>query len=166
MVRCTRYNIMWWSLTTTCHRSVVFSINKTYIVPPLYNWNIVEGGIKQHNHNPSIKSTHVYENVLLPILVRTKNKRDFDNFWWHFNMDFLMCDLYVPGQWIFYLSCPCCLKIGCKDLFCWLRWLKIYQHFTVTFKRLGDLSKAFQLHWLLFSLWHPLVWSSSKVLEV
>jgi hypothetical protein len=25
MVRCTRYNIMWWSLSVTCDRSVVFS---------------------------------------------------------------------------------------------------------------------------------------------
>jgi len=25
MARCTRYNIMWWSLSVTCGRSVVFS---------------------------------------------------------------------------------------------------------------------------------------------
>ena len=29
MTRCTRYNIMWWSLSVTCNRSVVFSTNKT-----------------------------------------------------------------------------------------------------------------------------------------
>ena len=29
MEKCTWYNIMWWTLSVTCDRSVVFSINKT-----------------------------------------------------------------------------------------------------------------------------------------
>jgi hypothetical protein len=29
MVRCTRYNIMWWSLSVTCGRSVVFRVSST-----------------------------------------------------------------------------------------------------------------------------------------
>ena len=48
--RCNRY-IMWWSLSVTSGRSVVFSgfspsTKKNW--PPWYNWNIVESGVKHH----------------------------------------------------------------------------------------------------------------------
>ena len=52
MSRCTRYTIMWYSLSVTCYRSVIFSgypgFLHQYIWPPWYNWNIVESGIKYH----------------------------------------------------------------------------------------------------------------------
>ena len=51
MQMCTRYNIMWQSLSVTCNRSVVFSgysgfysTNKTW--RPRYNSNIVDSGVK------------------------------------------------------------------------------------------------------------------------
>jgi hypothetical protein len=41
--RCTRYNIMWYILSVTCDRSVVFSsFLHQENLPPQYNWNIVE----------------------------------------------------------------------------------------------------------------------------
>ena len=60
MMRCTWYNIMWWSLSVTCDRSVVFCVYSGFIHQYnwllQYNWNIVESGVKHHspNHNPSI----------------------------------------------------------------------------------------------------------------
>jgi hypothetical protein len=42
--RCTQYNIMWWSLSVTYDKSVVFSEYS-----PWYNWNIVESGVKHPN---------------------------------------------------------------------------------------------------------------------
>jgi hypothetical protein len=52
---CTRYNIMWWSLSVICDRSVVFSGYSCFLHQlnwlPRYtsNWNIVESGVKHHN---------------------------------------------------------------------------------------------------------------------
>jgi hypothetical protein len=55
VVRCTRYNIMWWSLPVTCDMSVVFCGNSGFRQqqnwPPRYNWNIVERGVKHHKTN-------------------------------------------------------------------------------------------------------------------
>jgi hypothetical protein len=46
MARCTLYNIMWYSLSVTCNRSVVFSGHSGFLHqsnwPPRYNWNTVE----------------------------------------------------------------------------------------------------------------------------
>ena len=54
MARCTRYNIMWTSLSVICDRSVVFSGNFGFlhqqIWPLRYNWNIVESGVPHHKH--------------------------------------------------------------------------------------------------------------------
>ena len=51
--RCTRYSIMWSSLSVTCARSVVFSRYSSFLHqynwPPWYDWNIAESGIKHHN---------------------------------------------------------------------------------------------------------------------
>ena len=57
----TRYNIMWYSLSLTCNRSVVFSGSlHQYNRPPWYNWNIVESDIQHHktktNHKYNIPS--------------------------------------------------------------------------------------------------------------
>ena len=63
MVRCTRYNIMWWSLSLTCDRSVAFYgyfyflHQETWL--PRYNWNMVESGVKHHNTNPKPASFHM-----------------------------------------------------------------------------------------------------------
>ena len=58
MARCTRYNIMWQSLSVTCDRSVVFSRYSGFLHqlnwPPGYNWNIVASSIKHH------KQTNLY----------------------------------------------------------------------------------------------------------
>ena len=56
MGRCTWYNIMWSSLSTPCGRSMV-SLRFLHQWKPdrndiQCNWNIVESGIKHHNHNP------------------------------------------------------------------------------------------------------------------
>ena len=56
MASCTRYNILWLSLSVTCNRSVVFpgyfsSTNKTNR-HARYNWNsVVESGVKHHKPN-------------------------------------------------------------------------------------------------------------------
>ena len=54
--RCTRYNIMWLSLSVTCGRLVVFSgysgFLHRYKWPPQFNWNIVASCIKHHDYNP------------------------------------------------------------------------------------------------------------------
>jgi hypothetical protein len=46
------YNIMWWSLSVTCNRSVVFSGSSGFLHQynwlPRYDWNIVESGVKHH----------------------------------------------------------------------------------------------------------------------
>jgi hypothetical protein len=56
MARCTRYNIMWWSLPVTNGRSVIFSRYSGFLHKlrwlPGYNWNIVESGVKHHKPNP------------------------------------------------------------------------------------------------------------------
>ena len=55
MARCTRCNIMWYSLSVTCNRSMVFSgyfgflHQKNWL--PRYNWNFVENGVKHHQPN-------------------------------------------------------------------------------------------------------------------
>ena len=52
------YNIMWYSLSVTFDRSVVFSGSSDFLNqwnwPPRYNWNIVEMGVKHHNPSPKI----------------------------------------------------------------------------------------------------------------
>jgi hypothetical protein len=52
MTRCTRYNIMWVSLSMTWERSVVFSGYSGFLHqknwPQRYSWNIVESGVKHH----------------------------------------------------------------------------------------------------------------------
>ena len=49
------YNIMWWSVSVTCDRSVDFSGSSNFLHPwkwpPRYNWNIVESGVKHHQTN-------------------------------------------------------------------------------------------------------------------
>ena len=54
--RCTRYNIMWYSLSVTCDMSVVFSRDSGFLHQlnwsTRYNWNIIESGVKHHNPNP------------------------------------------------------------------------------------------------------------------
>jgi len=53
MARCIRYNIiyMWWSLSVTYDRSVVFYGYSSFLHqqswPPWYSWNIFESGVKQ-----------------------------------------------------------------------------------------------------------------------
>jgi hypothetical protein len=48
-------NIMWYNLSVTCDRSVVFSGSSGFLHqynwPPRYNWNIVESGIKHKQTN-------------------------------------------------------------------------------------------------------------------
>ena len=52
MGRCTQYNIIWYSLSVTCGRSMVFSsIPYQYNCPPRHSWNIVESGNKYHKPN-------------------------------------------------------------------------------------------------------------------
>ena len=53
--RCTWHNVIWSSLSVTCDSSVVFSVYSDFLHQynwtPLYNWNIVESGVKHHNPN-------------------------------------------------------------------------------------------------------------------
>jgi hypothetical protein len=53
MASCTRYNIVWSSLSVHCSSSVVFcgysSFLYKYNWPPRYSWNIVERFVKHHN---------------------------------------------------------------------------------------------------------------------
>jgi len=57
MARCTRYNIMWSSLSVTCSSLVVFSGYSGFLHqenwPQRYNWNIVESGVKHHKPTKS-----------------------------------------------------------------------------------------------------------------
>ena len=72
MQRCTRYNVMWYSLPVTCGRSVVFSGYSCFLYqwnwPPRCGWNIVWSGIKPHNHNTIldtvVRSINIF--ILLP----------------------------------------------------------------------------------------------------
>ena len=54
-VKCTRYNIMWYSLSATCDRSVVFCGYSGFLYqynwPPRYNCNTLESGGKHHKSN-------------------------------------------------------------------------------------------------------------------
>jgi hypothetical protein len=54
------YNIMWYSLSVTCDRSVVFPGSSGFLHqwnwPPWYNWNIVESGVKHHQTNKQTTS--------------------------------------------------------------------------------------------------------------
>ena len=49
------YNIMWYSLSVTCDRFVVFSGSFGFLHQynwlPRYNWNIVESGVKHYQTN-------------------------------------------------------------------------------------------------------------------
>jgi len=56
---CTRYNIMWYNMSVTCDRSVVFSRSLRGIIhqinwPPRCSWNIVENGVKHQCQPPNI----------------------------------------------------------------------------------------------------------------
>ena len=55
--RCIRYKIMWWSLSMTCDRLVVFygysGFLHQYNWPARYNWNIGESGVKHHKTKPT-----------------------------------------------------------------------------------------------------------------
>jgi hypothetical protein len=55
-------------LSVTCDMSVVFSGYSGFLLqanwPPRYNWNIVESGVKQNNHNPTSNSYHVHWDLL------------------------------------------------------------------------------------------------------
>jgi len=53
--RCTQYNIMWESLSTTFS-----SFLHQWNWQPRYNWNIVDNGIKHHNPNPVHDKQIVY----------------------------------------------------------------------------------------------------------
>ena len=63
MARCTRYNIIWYSLSVTCGRSVIFSGYSGFLHqwnwPPRYSGNIVERGVKHHNPDPIPLPAHV-----------------------------------------------------------------------------------------------------------
>ena len=65
--RCTRYNIMWYSLSVTCDISVVFSgysgFLHQYNWPSWYNWNIVESVVKYHIPTMSSILLHEYFNI-------------------------------------------------------------------------------------------------------
>ena len=54
------YNIMLLSLSVTCDQLVVFSGSSVFLYlqhwPPLYNWNIVESGVKHHHTNKQTKN--------------------------------------------------------------------------------------------------------------
>ena len=52
MARCTRYNIMWSKLTVgfTGYSGFLHQWN----LPPRYNWNINESGVKHNNPNPQM----------------------------------------------------------------------------------------------------------------
>ena len=79
VVRCTRYNIMWWNLPVTCDRSVVFCGNSGFLHqqnwPPRYNWNIVESGVKHHKTNQltiySLIATNITACILLTVGLST-----------------------------------------------------------------------------------------------
>ena len=55
MARCTWYNIMWFNLSVTCDRSMIFFGYSGFLHQqnwlPWYNWNIFESGIKLHKPN-------------------------------------------------------------------------------------------------------------------
>ena len=75
MMRCTWYNIMWWSLSVTCDRSVVFSGYSWFLHQqnwlPWYSWNFVESGVKQHKPNPNLchKACYcLYKDKILKII--------------------------------------------------------------------------------------------------
>ena len=56
MARCTRCNIMWYSLSVTCNRSMVFSGYSGFLHQqnwlPRYNWFFFfENGVKHHQPN-------------------------------------------------------------------------------------------------------------------
>ena len=59
MIVCTRYYVMWLSLSVTCGRSVLFSGYSGFLHQynrlPRYNWNIVESGVKHHSPSLSYK---------------------------------------------------------------------------------------------------------------
>ena len=61
MTRCTLQG----SLPVTCRRFIGFRHHLNW--PPRYNWNIVERGVKQYNHNPTNMATTMdcplYENT-------------------------------------------------------------------------------------------------------
>ena len=67
MARCTRYNIMWSSLSMICDRSVGFSGDSGLLyqqnLPLRYNWNIVESGAKHHSPNPN--PVHVSRGMIM-----------------------------------------------------------------------------------------------------
>jgi hypothetical protein len=72
MARCTWYNFTWISLLVTCDRSVIFSgysgFLHQYNWPSRYNWNIVESGVKHHNHNPVIDKRSYFCIILYIVL--------------------------------------------------------------------------------------------------
>ena len=63
MVRRTRCNIISFSLSVTCGRGVVFSGYFCFLHqenwPPLYNWNIVDSGVKRHSPHPFINESRM-----------------------------------------------------------------------------------------------------------
>ena len=72
MGRCTRYNIMWYSLSVTYDRLVVFSWYCGFLHqwnwPPRYSWNIIESGVKHHKPNhqgPKIFFNKTMENDVI-----------------------------------------------------------------------------------------------------
>ena len=80
MARCTRYYIMWVSLSMTCHRSVVFSGYFGFLHqwnwPPRCYWNIAEIGVKLHNPNIPIPILevlpyHLWSSVSMVVVWQT-----------------------------------------------------------------------------------------------
>jgi hypothetical protein len=61
------YNIMWYILSVTCNRSVVFSRHSDFLHQwnwlPRYNWNIVESSIKHHKKNKETNTRFKYLQV-------------------------------------------------------------------------------------------------------
>ena len=79
IARRTRYNIIWYNLSVTCDRLVVFSGYSGYLHQQnwlsWYSWKIVESGVKYHKPNPISKVfisinliVHTYERVYMVFL--------------------------------------------------------------------------------------------------
>jgi hypothetical protein len=51
MIRCTPHTIVWYKLSMISDRSVVFLFPPQIYWQSRYNWNLVESGVKHHNHD-------------------------------------------------------------------------------------------------------------------
>jgi hypothetical protein len=134
MVRPTRYNIMWLSLSVVISRYSGFLHQQNLL--PWYNWNIVESGVKHHNPN-------------LGMLTRNKNSI--------FMTEFIQWNLSKPNL-------PCnqllCLEYrGCsiynQDF---LYWCLIYLKYNVEFHFFSRLQfSQVSLYVIKTSLFHNIL---------